>query len=650
MHTTEVGVSNVPAFLVKLWKLVEDEKCNDLISWSSTGQSFIIHNQTQFAKELLPLYFKHNNMASLIRQLNMYGFRKVANIDQGLRSDREGIEFFHNFFIRGQECLLEFIKRKVPSSRAGAVVPDDGRARSEVFKELLSDVGSIQGRQEQMDQLLSEMKKENEALWREVARLRQKHMKQQQIVEKLIQFLVTMVQANRNITVKRKIPLMLHDSPSTHAKVPRLAKNAFIADYQVSSPAGSQVSEGPVIRDVTDLMEDLGETSGPIVADVVTAGQSPGAGEVPAPVMSFRPISPAASNDLDVSPVVASPLNATEAIEPLCLLDPLQDEEGSYVLPCDIEEVVVDSSEDSSKELAASSSKSLAVPSLKAVQVVTSTTDKQATSANSAFSSSNSIGEEEPTMLGQRQAPNGTSDLLNSCVLLEEIPMFVGEPPVAASPSGLADLATEESSKHKEKAIAPRSPGMQVALQDKAAGSTKVFAEHVESIDTDLDWLQDQLMSGGLNLDTSTLMGVCPDWTGLLSKASKLFSPEDPLTSCLGELATENRSISDTIGNEVVQYTPSLLDLGIEDDSSFQPVNELLLSDDELPSNSSMPANGESISRPGSLVASEKSTSLCSASPSHLQPDSTKAVQTVPRLVGKKGSTSSKKRRGNSKK
>ncbi|XP_049516852.1 heat shock factor protein-like isoform X2 [Dermacentor silvarum] len=670
MLTTEVGVSNVPAFLVKLWKLVEDEKCNDLISWSSTGRSFIIHNQTQFAKELLPLYFKHNNMASLIRQLNMYGFRKVANIDQGLRSDREGIEFFHNFFIRGQECLLEFIKRKVPSSRAGAVVPDDGRARNEVFKELLSDVGSIQGRQEHMDQLLSDMKKENEALWREVARLRQNHMKQQQIVEKLIQFLVTMVQANRNITVKRKIPLMLHDSPSTGAKVPRLAKNAFIADYQVSSPAGSQVSEGPVIRDVTDVMEDLGETSGPIVGDLVTTGQSPRAVDVSAPVMPLRLISPAASNDLDVSPVVASPLNATEAIEPLCLLDPLQDEEGSYVLPCDIEEVIVDSSDDSPKEPAAPSSKSLAVPCLKAVEVVTSssTTDKDR-SANSAFSSSDLMGEEDPTMLGHKQASSGTSDLLSSCVMLEDIPMFVGdvEPPVAASPSGLADLAMEESSKHKEKAIAPRSPGMQVALQDKAAGSAKVLAEHVESIDTDLDWLQDQLMSGGLNLDTSTLMG--------------LFSPEDPLTSCLGELATENRSISDTIGNrsgskfatpagqsyqrrqmkenlmecsghpvgnEVVQYTPSLLDLGIEDDSSFQPVNELLLSDDELPSSSSMPANGESIGRPATLVASEKSPSLRSASPS--QPDSTKVVQTMPRLVGKKGSTSSKKRRGNSKK
>jgi len=35
------------------------------------GQSFVIQNQAQFAKELLPLNYKHNNMASFIRQLNM---------------------------------------------------------------------------------------------------------------------------------------------------------------------------------------------------------------------------------------------------------------------------------------------------------------------------------------------------------------------------------------------------------------------------------------------------------------------------------------------------------------------------------------------------------------------------------------------------
>lgn len=33
--------------------------------------SFTIKDQASFAKEVLPLYFKHNNMASFIRQLNM---------------------------------------------------------------------------------------------------------------------------------------------------------------------------------------------------------------------------------------------------------------------------------------------------------------------------------------------------------------------------------------------------------------------------------------------------------------------------------------------------------------------------------------------------------------------------------------------------
>ncbi|XP_077542083.1 uncharacterized protein LOC144154876 isoform X1 [Haemaphysalis longicornis] len=639
MHTTEVGVNNVPAFLVKLWKLVEDEKCNNLISWSSNGQSFIIHNQTQFAKELLPLYFKHNNMASFIRQLNMYGFRKVTNIDQGLRSDREEIEFFHNFFIRGQECLLEFIKRKVPSGRGGGSAaggPEEGRARAEVLRELLSDVGSMQGRQEHMDQLLADMKKENEALWREVARLRQKHLKQQQIVEKLIQFLVTMVQANRNITVKRKMPLMLHDSPSNAAKVPRLSK-AYVTDYQVSSPAGSTLSEGPVIRDVTDLVEDMGEASSTVIGETVAT--SPRAVEVPGPALT-----PPDSDDVEVAPIVASPLSTGGAIEPLCLLEPLQGVESAmYVLPCD-EEVAADSSESSPKESAAASSKSQEATAMKALQLArpaVSTGKQMTTGANS--TSAEAI--EGPALVGEKPLANGASDLLSSCVMLEGIPMFSGDtdsPSGRGSPSPVVD---DDDAGHKDVAP-PASPGMQVALQDKPSGPTRVFADHVESIDSDLDWLQDQLMSGGLNLDTSTLMGVCPDWTGLLSGTSKLFSPEDHLTSCLGDLATESRSSSDAVGNELVQYTPSLLDLGIEEDPSFQPVNELLLSDDELPTSSSA-ANGDSADKAGS----ERSLSVRSPSPCRLYAESVKpVVQTMPRLVAKKGTSCSKKRRGTSRK
>lgn len=62
--------------------------------------------------------------------------------------------------------------------------------------QVLADVRSMKGKQENVDSRLNTMKRENEALWREVASLRQKHMKQQQIVNKLIQFLISIVQPN----------------------------------------------------------------------------------------------------------------------------------------------------------------------------------------------------------------------------------------------------------------------------------------------------------------------------------------------------------------------------------------------------------------------------------------------------------------------
>ncbi|NWZ96539.1 HSF1 protein, partial [Nesospiza acunhae] len=82
-----------------------------------SGSSFHVFDQGQFSKEVLPKFFKHNNMASFVRQLNMYGFRKVVHIEQGglVKPDKDDTEFQHPFFLRGQEKLLENIKRKVTS-------------------------------------------------------------------------------------------------------------------------------------------------------------------------------------------------------------------------------------------------------------------------------------------------------------------------------------------------------------------------------------------------------------------------------------------------------------------------------------------------------------------------------------------------------
>ena len=61
-----------------------------------------------------------------------------------------------------------------------------GEKSNNVVNKVLSDVRQMKGRQETMDSRLAAMKMENEALWRELSVLRQKHLKQQQIVNKVL--------------------------------------------------------------------------------------------------------------------------------------------------------------------------------------------------------------------------------------------------------------------------------------------------------------------------------------------------------------------------------------------------------------------------------------------------------------------------------
>ncbi|KAG5673575.1 hypothetical protein PVAND_003612 [Polypedilum vanderplanki] len=241
MHPIESGNLGVPAFLAKLWRLVEDSDTNELISWSQDGKSFFIQNQAKFAKELLPLNYKHNNMASFIRQLNMYGFHKITSIDNGgLKFDKDEMEFSHPYFQKGHPYLLEHIKRKIAHPKQ----PEADKTtvtKVETMNRVLHEVKNMRGRQDSLDTRFSAMKQENEALWREVAILRQKHMKQQQIVNKLIQFLVTIVQPNRgglgSGIGKRRYQLMINDAPQAKVK---------------------KTNNGPIISELTEeLLDDV---------------------------------------------------------------------------------------------------------------------------------------------------------------------------------------------------------------------------------------------------------------------------------------------------------------------------------------------------------------------------------------------------------
>lgn len=105
MDEAQNSSSSLPPFLAKTYEMVDDPSSDRIVSWSATNRSFVVWNPPDFARELLPRFFKHNNFSSFIRQLNTYGFRKV---------DPEQWEFANDGFVRGEPHLMKNIHRRKP--------------------------------------------------------------------------------------------------------------------------------------------------------------------------------------------------------------------------------------------------------------------------------------------------------------------------------------------------------------------------------------------------------------------------------------------------------------------------------------------------------------------------------------------------------
>ncbi|CEG46453.1 hsftype dnabinding [Plasmopara halstedii] len=134
------SASAAPVFLQKTYDMIESSP-TAVACWSESGTSFIIKLPREFAKTMLPRYFKHNNFSSFVRQLNFYGFRKHKKDEIVISTEEDESknwwEFYHEKFLRGRQELMAQIRRKTYSEPAS---PDH-----EEVETLKQSVQSLQG-------------------------------------------------------------------------------------------------------------------------------------------------------------------------------------------------------------------------------------------------------------------------------------------------------------------------------------------------------------------------------------------------------------------------------------------------------------------------------------------------------------------------
>ncbi|KAF5397353.1 hypothetical protein PHET_09880 [Paragonimus heterotremus] len=299
LQNVDFGPPAVPAFLTKLRLLVDDEDTNDLIYWDPSGASFHICDGNRLAKEILPLFFKHNNLSSFIRQLNMCkrpyivilfsdGFRKVNRVDPSivLKADTEDMEFRHPFFVRHRQHLMSKIQRKPPNHSYSSnffngrlfnnigvgpflnstqsplnqtASPGLGQrpVNSGDFMRLSGVVRTLRLNQEAMAQQMSLVQSENQLLYGELHELRERLEQQSQLIQTLFSFLSAFAKDRR--AQNFRFPLKRKALPFTSSNV--LPTNSR-SGLKLNLPQGYRLDDATAVFQPLNISpsDDLDDT------------------------------------------------------------------------------------------------------------------------------------------------------------------------------------------------------------------------------------------------------------------------------------------------------------------------------------------------------------------------------------------------------
>ncbi|KAI8343621.1 hypothetical protein BC941DRAFT_98164 [Chlamydoabsidia padenii] len=224
-------------FLLNVLSMVNDPNSDDLIRWSTDGKSFFVVRHEDFARSVLPRFFKHSNFSSFVRQLNMYGFHKVPHLQHGVLhsdSDSEQWEFSNPHFQRNQPDLLLLVTRKKGrdnddkelnnnnsnnNSTAGTS-SSKGSSTSSTnldLQHIMEEIQVIKQHQMNISSQLKDIQNDNSILWQETISAQERHQRHQDTIDKILRFLASVFSNDKSMAIPRKRRYLL-EAPDTDNK------------------------------------------------------------------------------------------------------------------------------------------------------------------------------------------------------------------------------------------------------------------------------------------------------------------------------------------------------------------------------------------------------------------------------------------------
>ncbi|GAB7343792.1 hypothetical protein MBLNU457_1765t1 [Dothideomycetes sp. NU457] len=217
----------IPPFVLKLWSFLNDNKNTELIRWTDNGTAFTVLDEDEFARTLIPELFKHNNYASFVRQLNMYGFHKKVGLNANSmkaaeKKTKDPNVYSHEYFREGREDLLWLIQ-KPQGSKAAAKRKrgqdstkdhgdsDGSRESPEVegqvgirnntadienlskqeVASVRSEIQKLQRQQSVISKIITQLKEQNEQFYRQASEFQSMHERHENSINAILTFLAT---------------------------------------------------------------------------------------------------------------------------------------------------------------------------------------------------------------------------------------------------------------------------------------------------------------------------------------------------------------------------------------------------------------------------------------------------------------------------